>query len=174
MSVPETFYTIDILFTVFVFFVTLNGLRRGFSGELAGLLSFSILVGAVVIFYPSFIEVAGPSLEGMSPWLIQILIFLALLVAYLVVYGLLRLFIRQLLKGIVGTFFDKLFGGGIGLLHGVLTGIMLMASLSLIPHDGLYNALAKKSEVGEWVCNRFTPWIYPHLMELPVFDQEEN
>ena len=59
MSFPETFYTIDVLFGVFVLLFGFAGLLRGLSGELARLLGFIILLGGFCFFYPSLTQLAA-------------------------------------------------------------------------------------------------------------------
>jgi len=96
-----------------------------------------------------------------------------LLVAVLLSF-LLNILFKQLFKTRVSEVTNKISGSVLGLLRGALIGMTLLSALSLLPNERLYEALSEKSALGGWVCNTLTPWAHPRLMELPVFDQEEN
>jgi hypothetical protein len=49
-----------------------------------------------------------------------------------------------------------------------------LSLVTMIPHEGVYKTLSEKTRVGGWVCDTLTPWLHPKVMELPIFDQEEN
>lgn len=174
MSFPETFYTIDVLFGLFVLLFGFAGLLRGLSGELARLLGFLFLLSGFCFFYPTLTQLAAQHWGTLSPVAVQVIVGLILLLIGLLVFFALRVVLtvlfRQLFKGVV----DRLFGGLFGLLFGALLGLSVFSSLSLIPDEEVYRMLSEKSVVGAWVCERLAPWLYPRLMELPVFDREEN
>ncbi len=174
MNFPEMLYTIDILFAVFVLFFAVGGLLRGLAGELASLLTLLILLVWICFFYPSLTQFAARNWSPLSGTIIQGVVLLVLLLAALILSYLMNILFKQMFKSRVGEITNRLIGSGIGLLRGALIGLSLFAALSLLPNEKLYAMLSEKSAIGGWVCNRFTPWLYPRLMELPVFDQKEN
>ena len=174
MSFPESFYTIDIVFAVIVLFFAANGLRRGLSGELAGVLTLLLLFGGLFFCYPSLTNLAARNWEALSPVLAQVAVFLILLMVSVLLFVLIRALLARFLKERLGKVADKFSGTAVGVLRGGLVGVSLLALLSLLPSETVYTALSEKSEVGRWVCERLTPGLHPRLIELPIFDQKEN
>ncbi len=173
MNFPEMLYTIDILFAVFVFLFAAGGLRRGLSGELASVLTLLVLLSWICFFYPSLTQVSAQLWSTLSPVLIQAVVMLVLLLVAVILSFLLNILFKQLFKSRVSEGMNKMSGSLLGLLRGALIGISLLAALSLLPSERLYEALSEKSALGGWVCNTLTPWAHPRLMELPVFDRGE-
>jgi len=174
MNFPEMLYTIDILFAVFVFLFAAFGLRRGLSGELASVLALLVLLCGLCFAYPACNQFAAQTWIDLSPVLIQVVVLLALFLISFILYFLIRVLLKRILKSAMSERVDEAAGCVAGLLRGALVGITLLAALSLLPSERLYEALSEKSVLGGWVCNTLTPWAHPRLMELPVFDQEEN
>jgi len=174
MNFPEMLYTIDILFVAFALLFLVVGLLRGFSGELASLLTLFVLLGAVCFSYPMLTQIAAELWTTLSPTAIQSLVLLVLVLVSVILFFLMHLLFRQMFKERMGMVFHRIAGGFVGLLRGGLLALCLMAALSLLPNEALYAKLSEKSVIGGWVCNVFTPWLHPRLMELPVFDREEN
>ena len=174
MNFPDVLYTIDILFAVFVLFFAVSGFRRGLSGELASVLALLILLCGLCFAYPAFNQFAAQIWVDLSPMLIHVVVLLILFLASLLLYFLIRKLLGRILKSTLSERVDKVAGCVAGLLRGTLIGITLLAALSLLPSERLYESLSEKSVLGGWVCNTLTPWAHPRLMELPIFDQEEN
>ena len=173
MNFPEMLYTIDILFAVFVFLFAAYGFRRGLSGELASVLTLLVLLCGLCFAYPAFNQFAAQTWVDLSPVLIQIVVSLVLFLISFLLYFLIRILLKRILKTALSDWVDKIAGCFAGLLRGALIGISLLAALSLLPSERLYEALSEKSAVGGWVCNTLTPWAHPRLMELPIFDRGE-
>ncbi len=173
MNVPEMIYTIDILFAVFVIVFAACGLRRGLSGELASVLTLLVLLCGLCFAYPAFNQFAAQTWVDLSPVLIQIVVLLVLFLISFVLYFLIRVLLNRIFKTALSDGVDKIMGCFAGLLRGLLIGLTLLAALSLLPSERLYEVLSEKSAVGGWVCNTLTPWAHPRLMELPVFDRGE-
>lgn len=174
MIFPETFYTIDVLFGVFVLLFGFAGLLRGLSGELARLLGFIVLLVGFCFFYPSLAQLAARHWGALPPVAVQVIVGLVMLLAGFLVFFALRVVLKSLLHKLIHGVADKIAGALLGLLFGVLLGLSVFSSLSLIPDEEVYRMLSEKSVVGGWVCERLAPWLHPRLMELPVFDREEN
>ena len=174
MNFPDVLYTIDILFAVFVVFFSAIGFRRGLSGELASVLALLILLCGLCFAYPAFNQFAAQTWVDLSPMLIQVVVLVILFLVSLLLYFLIRMLLKRILKSTLSERVDKIAGCAAGLLRGMLLGITFLAALSLFPSERLYESLSEKSVIGGWVCNTLTPWAHPRLMELPVFDQEEN
>jgi uncharacterized membrane protein required for colicin V production len=173
MIFPDRVYIIDILFAMFVLFFLFGGLRHGLSGELARILALFVLLLTTLFFYPQWMQFAARHLPELSQWMLQLGVILALVMASLLLFILLQMLFKQLFKSRIGEVTDKLVGSLVGLIRGTLIGLTLMVGLSLLPSPTLYQTLFMKSTIGRWVCTTLTPWIYPRMLELPVFDQEE-
>ncbi len=174
MNLPEMLYTIDIILAAFVLFFAVVGLVRGIAGELASLLTLFALLFGVCFYYPILTQLAATAWGSLSPGAIQGVVLLVFGLGTVVLFCLLRILFKQAFKENVGMLTDRIAGMVVGLLRGWLIGLSLMTALSLLPNEALYVKLSEQSVIGGWVCTRFTPWVYPRLMELPVFDQEEN
>ncbi len=173
MNFPEMLYTIDILFAVFVFLFAAGGLLRRLSGELARVLALLVLLFGLCFAYPAFNQFAAQTWVDLSPVLIQGVVLLVLFLISFLLYFLIRVLLKRIFKTALSDGVDKVAGCVAGLLRGLLVGITLLAALSLLPNERLYEALSEKSVVGAWVCNTLTPWAHPRLMELPIFDRGE-
>ncbi|NOU36728.1 MAG: CvpA family protein [Kiritimatiellaceae bacterium] len=168
MFFPETFYTIDILFVVFVLLFTFSGTKTGLAGELAHVMTLLALLAGVCFFYPQLIDLASNYWRALPPTAVKIIVPAGMLLTAVLLFVLVRLLIKQLLKDKLGEAADKVAGGLVGTLRGVLFGMAVFTGISLIPNDSLYQTLSEKSSIGGWVCNTLTPWSQSHLKELPV------
>jgi len=174
MSFPETFYAIDVLFGLFVLLFGVTGLLRGLADELARLLAFTFLLLGFAFFYPSLTQLAARKWSVMSPVAVQVTVGVVLWLGGMLLFFGLRFSLKKLLCEQIPGLMNRIGGGLIGLLSGALLGLCVLSAVSLVPNEAAYRMLSEKSMVGGWVCERMTPWLHPRLMELPVFDREEN
>jgi len=168
MYFPEMLYTIDILFAVFVLFFAVSGMRHGFSGELAHVVTLIALLAGVCFFYPQLMELASETWRTLPESAVRILVPVVLVLAAVLLFVVVRALFKQLLKDKLGETADKAAGGLVGALRGILFGLTVFAGLSLIPNESLYRMLSEKSSIGGWVCNTLTPWAQSHMEDLPV------
>ena len=174
MSIPDTFYTIDIVFCALVLLFGGIGVWRGFSEELSRLLSISFLLFGFCFLYPPVTQMAVQKWDAIPGGLIQIILGLFFFFSSMGIFLLLRVLFKRFLKEVLHPVTDKVIGMLSGFLFGMLIGVSMLSLMTMIPHEGLYQSLSKKSLVGGWVCETLTPWLHPKMMELPIFDQEEN
>ena len=174
MSFPDTFYTIDVLFGLFVLLFGVIGLLRGLADELARLLAFAFLLCGFAVFFPSLTQLAARNWNMLSPIAVQVVVGLVLWLSAMLLFFLLRFLLKKLFREQVRPLLNKISGTLVGLLSGALTGLSVLSVVSLVPDESVYRMLSEKSVVGGWVCERMTPWLHPRVMELPVFDREEN
>lgn len=172
MAFPDTFYTIDVLFAVFVLLFGVAGMLRGLAGELARLITLVALLAASCFFYPQLSQFAARQWAALPPAAVQAVTAGMLILGAVLFYILLKLILTRAFKEQVGVFFDRVFGALTGMVFGALIGLSVLCALSLLPNEKTYTMLSEKSSIGAWVCNRLTPWVYPKLMELPVFRGE--
>ncbi len=168
MWFPESIYTIDILFAVFVVIFVVSGIRHGLSGELAHLITLIVLLVSFCFFYPQLTHLAADYWRVLPPTAVRIIVPLVLVLLSVLIFVLVRALFKQALKEKMGESADKVFGGTTGMLRGIVVGLAVFSGLSLIPSDTLYRMLSEQSSIGGWVCNTFTPWLQPRIMELPV------
>ncbi len=168
MVFPEMLYTIDILFVAFVVVFLVGGVRHGFSGELAHVITLLALLAGFCFFYPNLVQMASETWRALPDSAVRILVPVVLVLAAALLFVVVRALLRQLLKDKVGGPADKVGGGLVGALRGILFGLALFAGISLIPNETLYRALSEKSSIGAWVCNTLTPWAQSHVEELPA------
>jgi uncharacterized membrane protein required for colicin V production len=174
MSMPETIYTLDVLFGAFVVMFGVAGLLRGLAGELARLITLLVFLTGVCFFYPALLGLATYQWRTLPPAAVQTVTTVVVVLSSVLVYALLRVIFQQVFKEQVGKFFDRMFGAMVGMVFGLLVGLSVLCAVSLMPQDRPYRILSENSAIGSWVCVRLTPWLYPRLMEMPVFDQEEE
>ena len=174
MMIPEWVYTIDLLFVVFVLLFVFSGLRNGLSSELAHTLTLTGLLAGFCFFYPQIVQFAADYWQALPPKAVQIAVPVVMLLAAILFFVLVRALLKQLLKSQVSGASDRLLGGFAGALRGTVTGLAVMAALSLIPNETLYRKLSETSSIGAWVCNTLTPWVHPRILELPVFQQQKT
>ena len=168
MWFPESLYTIDILFAVFVVFFAVSGTRHGLSGELAHVVTLIALLAGFCFFYPRLTQLASDYWRMLPLAAVRIAVPVLLLLSAVLIFILVRAIFKQLLKDKLGESSDKVAGGLVGTLRGAVAGLAVFAGLSLIPNESLYGMLSEKSSVGGWVCNTLTPWLQPRITELPV------
>ena len=174
MSFPDTFYSIDVLFGLFVLLFGVVGLLRGLADELARLLAFAFLLCGFAVFFPALTQIAARHWSTLSPVAVQVVVGLVLWFSAMLLFFLLRFSLKKFLCERIDALVNKLSGTLVGLLSGALLGLSVLSMVSLVPDESVYQMLSEKSAVGGWVCERMTPWLHPRLMELPVFDREEN
>jgi uncharacterized membrane protein required for colicin V production len=173
MSFPDTFYTIDVLFGIFVLLFGAAGMLRGLAGELARLITLTVLLAVSCFFYSQLCQMAARQWTALPPVAVQAITAVVLLLCAVLLFILLKAVLRHVLKQQVGVFFDRILGALLGMVFGGLIGLSVLCALSLLPQEKTYRMLSEKSAVGSWVCTRLTPWIYPRLLELPVFSSGE-
>ncbi len=171
MNLPETIYTLDVLFGAFVLLFGISGLLRGLPGELARLLTLVGLLCGICFFYPALTRLAAQQWPDFSTPVIQTVTAAALLLGAILFYVLLRAILQRALKEQIGAFFDRFFGALIGMIFGLLVGLSVLCAVSLLPQERPYEILSEKSVIGSWVCTAMTPWLYPRLMDMPVFKE---
>lgn len=167
MLFPETLYTIDILFAVFVLIFTISGTKIGLAGELAHVVTLIALLAGVCFFYPQLTQLASDYWRALPPSAVKILVPLVMLLVAVLLFVVARALFKQVMKDKLGETADKVAGGFVGTLRGILFGLVVFTGISLIPNDSLYQTLSEKSSIGGWVCNNLTPWSQSHLKELP-------
>lgn len=171
---PETIYAIDIIFAVFVLLITFNGMRRGFSGELANVLTLGLLVGGIYFYYGDLLELASHHYPELNSLALQAIVYGALIAATVLVYTVLSFVLGKVMAQVVGPVIDKLLGCCFGFVSGVVMGMLILAGITLIPNQPINDYIYENSYSGRWVSDQFIPWIEPHLQELPVFEPKEE
>jgi uncharacterized membrane protein required for colicin V production len=174
MNFPDTFYTIDVLFGLFVLLFGVVGLMRGLAGELARLLAFSFLLCGFTVFFPALTQLAARNWSTLSTLVVQVLVGVILWLSGVLLFFALRFSFNKLLCERIPNLVNKICGSLVGLFSGALLGLCVLSAVSLVPHEGTYHMLSERSVIGSWVCERMTPWLHPRMMELPTFDHEEN
>ncbi len=168
MCFPEVLYTIDILFAALVLLFAFRGTKNGLSGELAHVVTLVALLAGVCFYYPRLTELASDYWRALPESAVRIAVPVVLVLAAVLLFVVVRALFKQLFKSKLGGPVDKIAGGLVGALRGILFGLAVLAGLSLIPNDSLYRALSEKSSIGAWVCNTLTPWAQSHAGDLPV------
>lgn len=138
---------VDILLIGILAITFVLGLIKGFMRQIIGILA--VIVGLIlaVKYYPVFSDVFSTVIQKkvLSDFLGFLVIFIAVLCIGWVIS-------RVLLKAIRGPlrFFDRVLGGGVGLLKGVLIcGILLFALLAF----PISTASIKKSQIAPYCLN---------------------
>ena len=167
MCFPESLYTIDVLFVVFVIFFAVMGARHGLSGELAHVVTLIALLVGVGYFYPQLTRLASDCWRALPESAVRILVPVVLLLAAVLLFVLMRALLKQVFKN-MGETADKAAGATVGIFRGILLGLTVLAGFSLIPNETVYRAVSEKSAIGAWACDHITPWAQSHAGDLPV------
>lgn len=174
MDIPDTIYTLDVLFGAFVVLFGVAGLFRGFAGGLSRLLTLILLLAGVCFFYPTLTELVAEQWPVLEPPAVKAAALTVLCLGAFLFYALLKAILERALKEQIGAFLNRAFGALMGLVFGVIIGLSIFCGISLLPQDRPYRILSEKSTVGNWVCTTLTPWVYPRLMDTPFFKGMEE
>ena len=131
-SVPNSGYILDAILSIIFIFFLIKGLIKGFTRELVGLISLVVSVVVAVKFYQSLTTYIFKNPATWHYVLSFIIIFIIVEVIFIIVSKLLRRFLK-----IIGLrWFDRLIGGGIGIIEGLIICqviILLLSILSISP-----------------------------------------
>ncbi|MBM4153264.1 MAG: hypothetical protein FJ220_07065 [Kiritimatiellaceae bacterium] len=166
MGFPEWLYTIDILFVVFVFVFVCSGIKLGLSGELAHVVTLVVLLICLFCFYSQLIHVVSDTWPGLEPQAAGVVTLCLLIVAAALLFLLLQVIFKSMLKNKMGESSEKFFGAVAGGFRGALIGVIVMSALSVVASESLYQTLSEKSLVGGWVCKTVAPWADPYREQI--------
>lgn len=174
MNFPETFYTVDVLFGIFVVLFAVSGLLRGGADEVARLLTLIILLTVFGRCYPYLAQATVRGLDMISHKAAYVLAGVVLLAIGILLFIGLKMLLVLWFDHVVGClFWDRTIGAVAGLLIGTLLGLSVLCSMSLFGSTRLYSVLSERSLIGRWVCGSLTPKVYPSLLKLPAFSNGE-
>lgn len=171
MNEGFSLHLVDYLFLGFVLIGMIRGLIRGLSKELMILLSLGIIVWASGRWYgdlSSAIQRGGQLSAGACDLVAYGVLVFALFLVFLV----LRLMLRPLVKLAFNKPLERIGGAVIGGLEAALTAAAALIALSLIPDEGLHNVITKDSRIGARLTVAF-PKVYDRVAErfsLPEID----
>lgn len=171
MNEGYALHLVDYLFLGFVLIGTIRGLIRGLSKELMVLLSLGIIVWASGRWYgdvSSALQRGGQLSAGACDLVAYGLLVFALFLVFLV----LRLLLRPLVKLAFNKPLERIGGAVIGGLEAALTAAAALIALSLIPDEGLHDVITKDSRIGARLTEAF-PKVYDRVAErfsLPEID----
>lgn len=141
---------IDVAALIIVAFSTLQGFRRGLSGELARLVSVVVAFSFGLYFY-----------RPLGSWLVehsrlteqraQALAFLAMVIAAVVVMIFLRFVLKHIMKIAFEKKVDKMGGCLAGFIRSSVFVIIVFLLLNMWPHDYLNRQFGEKSVIGNIV-----------------------
>jgi len=182
MQFPVSIYIIDIFFVLMALLASVQGARRGFSGELAriitlvvflvgGLFFYPLLVKSILLLYGEHVDAAEPSLTMRI--MVHAPLLLMLLAGGFFFFVLLRTMLKRIMTAQFGEANDKTFGFLTGLVRGVLLGLAVLTALSMVSSDYLHTQLNEHSYTGRLVCHHITSYVQPRLMELPLFEEQD-
>jgi len=174
MNIPAWLHMIDLLFVVFVLLFAVNGLRRGFSGELASLLALLVLWGGFHFLFPFWSSFFFRHGSDQAFKIIQICVGLVFLLITIFLFAWIRRGVRRLLEKVARGFMNRVMDVAFGALRGLLIGVGIMVMLSLWSSEKIETALTERSVIGNWVCNTFTPWLTPRLTKFSISERSED
>ncbi len=114
---------VDLFFILILSLFTIRGAYRGFVREVFSLVA--ILIGFVVAYRYHYL-VEGHLLEVLEPYPSHVLAPVILFVATFMAFHLLLLLISLIIDSTGLSFFNRLLGGGVGFLKGILISSLLV------------------------------------------------
>jgi uncharacterized membrane protein required for colicin V production len=157
---------IDIAVLVIIGVNLIIGLRRGLSGELAG------LIGTIAAF-----GIGAHFLSPFGAWLnnhtrlgerpAQALAFISVAVGVIIVMILLRLLLGKLMKISFEPTIDKIGGFASGLVRSCILVLIIVVSVLMCPNDYLNRKFGEESVVGRSVVK----YVMPHVEDKTAVEE---
>lgn len=152
MIFGNMFTVVEAFVLVLVLWELLWGLKRGLSGELARLVSTTIVLAAGLRFYQAAGRLLADNTKlSEDPELALAVAFLLIVVCFALLFLILRLILRLLMSVKFNEKIDRSGGGIAGLLRGVLLALLCLYAAGLWPHAYLRKVVREQSIVGRTV-----------------------
>ncbi|QBG48358.1 CvpA family protein [Verrucomicrobia bacterium S94] len=164
---PDWLSLIDAAYVLIVGLFAWNGLQKGFSAQVAHVITF-IAVGALLFFaYPYCFAYFGRIFRNLEETYLMWILLCLLLLAAVGIFVLLSKILAAVLKANASETADAAWGAVLGLVHGAMFGLIALIVLVMIDRTGAaYDKLRIKSYVGKTVCYKLVPRVQPRLTAL--------
>jgi uncharacterized membrane protein required for colicin V production len=147
---------IDIAAVIVVCVSLIIGIRRGLSGELAGLIGTIAAFGLGAHFLAPFgVWLQAHTRLGERP--AQALAFISVAVGVIIVMILLRLLLGKIMKISFEPAVDKFGGFASGLIRSCVLVLIIFVSIQMCPNDYLNRKFGEESVVGRFVAKHVMP-----------------
>ena len=166
------------LFDIFLIIILLlfiwKGFRSGLIGALGGLLGIILAIWSGTHYMSQVSTWLIDNLDLSNPSLANILAFIIIFIGVILVASLIISVINRIFNIIpLIDFINKLAGGMIGFIGGILALAVLVHLLSLFPISGTISDMLEKSFLASWilsVANVIKPLMPAAIKELPQLD----
>jgi uncharacterized membrane protein required for colicin V production len=163
LMIPEWLSFIDVAFVVVVLFSAMGGFQKGFSGQIAQVITF-VLFGIFLFFaYPAIYNHMVALFHGLDKVYVMWLALAGMVVLFILIFILLSKLLATILKTQMSERSDRTYGLTLGVIRGILVAFIGMILLVILGPATLPDTLCEKSQVGRLVCREMVPRIQPHL-----------
>ena len=161
--VPEWLSWVDVAYVVAVLLFALSGFNHGFSGQLAHIITVTML-GVVLFFaYPALFNYFNQLFHNLDETYMMWLILAGVAILTLLFFHLVSKLLANAVKTQISDQSDHAYGFMLGLLRGALVTLFSMVFLVILGPPNIYKGFNEKSYVGKFVCSEMVPRIQPHL-----------
>ena len=153
------FQVIDIIFVILTVLMIIHGFIRGFVTELFSWASLAIGILAAVFLHPPVAEFVRDNFMPGVNYLPEILSFIVIFIAGMVVCKLLEQIFRNVITGANLGGLDKILGAVFGFVEGVAIAGLIIFVLSVQPFFDVHGIIRESI---------FARFLLPHIYSLPL------
>lgn len=161
---PNWLSLVDVAFVGVALLFAWGGSQKGFSAQVAHILTFLIMGVALFFAYPYVFSYLGRVFRRLEETYLMWMLLFGMLLLAIGVFTLCSKILAKLLKTTISDRADSAYGFLLGLFRGALTALFAMILLVMLDSSGkIYHKFRLRSYVGKWVSLELVPRIQPNL-----------
>lgn len=162
---------IDGVIVATIFAVAVLGWYKGFSGELAHIITLTGLTAGLFFVYPHVYNFFYDLFDAASPTLLMWGLIVLLLVVAFFCFGFISRGMTHVLKAHFGEKTDKFLGFFFGIVRGFLLALIGLILAGMLGPPRMHDMLTTRSHAGRFVCYELVPVVQPHLDRINISDK---
>jgi uncharacterized membrane protein required for colicin V production len=165
--IPNWLSLVDVTYVLVALMFAWGGYQKGFSAQLAHVLTF-FTCGILLFFaYPFLFKYFGGVFRGLEETYLMWMLLITLLILGLALFILFSKMLAGLLKPQFSERADQGWGLIFGFFRGMLIGLIAMILIVMLDQSGkCFEQFRMKSQVGKLVCYQIVPRVQPRLTTL--------
>jgi uncharacterized membrane protein required for colicin V production len=172
--IPDWVSLVDVVFLGVALLFAFAGLQKGFSGQVAHILTFVILGIVLFYVYPGLFSYFGRVLRNVNETYLMWMILAGLVALSIGIFMIASKLLEGMLKAQISNHADHFYGFGLGFVRGVLLGLLVMIFLVILGPPKIYDGFSAKSKVGKLVCLELAPRIKPHMTRAMLEEKTQQ